>query len=100
MDWKHAFEAVTGALSVISNAGNIPGVNLIPYIGTVTTAATALNAAMNAGVKIAPYIIAIKDTFSGGLPDDAQLRSLDMKIEELEALVNAPLPPKEDGEPE
>lgn len=99
-DWKHALEVVSHALSVVSSAGNIPGVNLIPYFGTVTAAAGALNTAINAGVKIAPYVAAIKDTFSNGLPTEEKRAALDVRIAELEALVDAPLPPKEDGEPD
>jgi len=49
---------------------------------------------------VLPYVTAIKDTFSGGVPTQAQLNDLDVKIMELEAMVDAPLPPKEDGEPD
>lgn len=100
MDWKHAFEAVNQALGIIKAAGSTPGVNLIPYVGTVAAAAGALKAGLNAAVNIAPYVEAIKDTFSGELPSASKLASLDARIAELEALVNAPLPPREDGEPE
>lgn len=100
IDWKHALEVVSNALGVISSAAAIPGVNLIPYVSTVAVAAGALNAAINAGVKIAPYVAAIKDTFSNGLPTEEKRLALDAKIAELEALVNAPLPPQEAGEPE
>lgn len=98
MDWKQAFDAVNTALGVINSAGHIPGVNLIPYVGTITAAAGALQAGLNAAVNVAPYVIAIKDTFTGGLPSQAKLDALDAKIAELEAKVDAALPPKEPGE--
>lgn len=100
MDWKRAFEAVNQALNVIHIAGSTPGVNLIPYVSSVTSAASALQAGLNAAVNIVPYVEAIKDTFAGGLPSASKLAALDGKIKELEALVDAPLPPKEAGEPD
>lgn len=99
-DWKQALSVISNALSVISAAGSTPGINLIPYVSTVAAAAGALNAALNAGVKIAPYVEAIKDTFAGGLPTEEKRTALDAKISELEAQLDAPLPPKEDGEPD
>lgn len=100
MDWKSAFNAVETALGVISAAGSTPGVNLIPYVGVVSSAAGALKLALDTGVKVAPYVIALKDTFSGGLPSKDELAKLDAKIGELRAIAQAPLPPPEDGEPE
>lgn len=99
-DWKHAFDVINTALGVINAAGSTPGINLIPYVGTVAAAAGALKAGLNAAVNIAPYVLAIKDTFSGGLPSESERAALDAKIAELEALVDAPLPPKEAGEPD
>lgn len=100
MDWKHAFDAVNTALGVISSAGSTPGINLIPYVGVVSSAASALKLALDTGVKVAPYVIALKNTFSGGLPSKDELAALDVKIGELRAIVQAPLPPKEEGEPD
>lgn len=98
--WQQAFNVITQALSVISSAGSTPGLNLLPYVSTVAAAAGAINAGLNAAVNVAPYIKAIADTFTGGLPTEAQRVALDTKIAELEAKVDAPLPPKEDGEPD
>lgn len=100
-NWQQAFSVITNALSVISAAGNTPGVNMIPYVSTIAAAASAINAGLNAGMKVAPYIKAIADTYSGGgLPTEAQHTALKAKIAELEAKVDAPLPPKEVGEPD
>lgn len=98
MNWKNAFDAVETALGVISSAGSTPGINLIPYVGVVSSAAGTLKLALDTGVKVAPYVVALKNTFSGGLPTTAELAVLDAKIGELRAIVHAPLPPKEYGE--
>lgn len=100
MDWKSAFNAVETALGVISAAGNTPGVNLIPYVGVVSSAASAIKLALDTGVKVAPYVIALEKTFTGGLPTADEIAALDIKIGELRAIVQAPLPPREEGEPE
>lgn len=99
-DWRSAFTAISNALAVISAAANTPGINLIPYVSTVAAAAGAMQTALNVGVNIAPYIEAIADTFSGKLPTEAQRIALGQKIAELEAKVDAPLPPKEADEPD
>ncbi len=98
--WSSAFSAIQTALGAISAAASIPGVNLIPYVSTVTAAANAISAGLNAAVNVAPYIAAVAKTFTGGLPTDVDLAALDAKIADLEALGDAALPPKEDGEPE
>jgi hypothetical protein len=96
--WQQAFDVINTALGVIKTAGNTPGINLIPYVSTVASAASALQAGLNAAVNIAPYVVAISKTFKDGLPTDAERAALNAKIAELEAIVDAPLPPKEDGE--
>lgn len=99
--WKQAFDVISHALSVISSVGSAPGVSAIPYVGTVAAAAGAIQAGINAGIKVVPYIEAIAETFSGdGLPTEEQRAALDAKIKELEAKVDAPLPEREEGEPE
>lgn len=100
VSWKGAFDVIQQALSVVAAAGSIPGVNLIPYVGTITAAAGALQAGINAGKNVAPYVEAIQETFKGGLPSASKLSALDARIKELEARVDAPLPPKEEGEPD
>lgn len=98
--WQQAFAVINQALGVIATVGNTPGINLIPYVSTVASAANALQSGLNAAVNIAPYIAAIKDTFANGLPTEADRAALNAKIAELEAKVDAPLPPKEEGEPD
>lgn len=100
MDWKHAFDVVSNALGVISAAGSTPGINLIPYVSTIAVAAGTINAGLKAGIKVAPYIAAVKDTFINGLPTEEKRAALDTKIAELRDIIHAPLPPKEEGEPE
>lgn len=99
-DWKSAFEVINKALAVVAGAGDIPGVNLIPYVGVISSAAKAIQMGVNVGVKVAPYISAINDTFANGLPTPEKLAALDVKINELHALVQAELPPREEDEPE
>ncbi len=100
MDWKRAFEAISTALTVVAGANDIPGVNLIPYVGTIANAAKAIQTGLSLGIKVAPYIEAVHDTFSNGLPSLEKVAALDARIDELRAIVNAPLPPPEDDEPE
>lgn len=99
-DWKDAFAVINTALGIIATAGQTPGINLIPFIGTIASAAGTLQAGLNAAVNVAPFIVAISDTFKGGLPTEEQRLALDAKIAELEAKVDAALPPKEEGEEE
>lgn len=99
-DWKHAFEVVTYALDVVHSAGDIPGVNLLPYVSTIANAAGTISAGMKVGAKVAPYVDAIQETFKNGLPTEEKRAALDAKIAELRAIVHAPLPPKEEDEPD
>lgn len=97
-DWQSALNVISTALGVISTATSAPGINLIPYVSTIAAAANAINIGLKTAVNVAPYIKAISDTFSGGLPTQEQRIALDLKIAELEAQLHAPLPPKEEGE--
>ena len=95
-------DTVNSALSVVRKVADIPGVSLIPYVSTISTAIGALQAAYAAGRNVQPYIDAIKNTFAPGAtaPTEADMAALDAKIASLETQVDAPLPPREDGEPE
>lgn len=96
--FKDLIAAVTGALRVVTTVGNVPGVNLIPYVNTVTSAAEVIAFAIEKGANVASHIAALTETFSGGLPSQDKQDALDAKIGELRTKVHAPLPPKEDGE--
>lgn len=99
--WQQAFDVISSALGVVAGAANIPGVSLIPYVGTIAAAASAIQGAIKIGQNVTPYIEAIKETFSGdGLPTEEKRLALDARIKELEAMIDAPLPPREEGEPE
>lgn len=100
MDIKQLVDTFNSVANVIKTVANTPGVNMIPYADTVASAVGALQSAVNAGINILPYVVAIKETFEGGIPTQSQLDDLDAKIVELEALVDAPLPAREEGEPE
>jgi hypothetical protein len=100
-DLQKALDAINLALGVVKTVASTPGINLLPYASTIAAAVGAMQTAVAAGVSIMPYVTAITDTFSGSAPPTEQeLAALDAKIAELEAKVQAPLPPKEDGEPE
>ncbi len=98
MDIKELLAAFNSVAGVIKTVAGTPGISMIPIAGTVSSAVSVLQVAVNAGVNIAPYVLAIKDTFIDGPPPPEKLAALDAKIAELEALVDAPLPPKEAGE--
>jgi len=93
-------DAVNSAMTVLRTIANTPGVNALPYVSTISAALGALQAAANAGRNIAPYVVAISNTFTGVVPTEEQLVALDAKILELDAAVDAPLPNKEEGEPD
>lgn len=99
-DFKSLLTAVTTALGAISAAGNLPGVNLIPYVSTVASVAGLLQFALEKGINVAGDIAALKETFSNGLPSQDKIDALDARIAVLRAKLHAPLPPKEDGEDE
>jgi hypothetical protein len=99
-DYKSLLTAVTTALGAISAAGNLPGVNLIPYVSTVASVAGLLQFALEKGINVASDIKALKDTFSNGLPSQDKIDALNARIVTLRAKLHLPLPPKEDGEDE
>jgi hypothetical protein len=92
-------EAIDKAMGVVKTIADTPGVNLIPYVSTLSGVIGTVHAAYTAGKNIEPYIQAISDTFTKpGMPTEADMAALDAKIADLEAQIQAPLPPKEDGE--
>lgn len=93
-------DAVDTALTVIKSVADTPGVNVLPYAALVSSAVSAIKLGIGAGRNVVPYVNALKDTFSGGTPTQAQMDALDVKIKELEAQVQAPPPPADEGEPD
>lgn len=100
-DLQALFSAINTGLNTIKNIAALPGVNMLPYANTIAGGISVLQLAFEAGQNIVPYVIAFKETFEGGgeVSQD-KLDALDAKIAELEAKLDAPLPPQEDGEPE
>jgi hypothetical protein len=100
-DLQALFGAINAGLNTIKTIAAMPGVNMIPYANTIAGGISVLQLAIEAGQNIAPYVVAFTETFSGDAPPSQdQLDALDAKIAELEAKLDAPMPPKEDGEPE
>lgn len=97
---KEVVSVFNTVASTIRGLAETPGINLIPYATTIAAAVGALQAAVNAGVNILPYVEAIKRTFDGDVPTQAELDALDVEIARLEGLLNAPLPAAEPGEDE
>lgn len=94
-------EAIDKAMAVVKTIADTPGVNLIPYVSTLSGVIGTVHMAYTAGENIEPFIQALSDTFTKpGTPTPADMAALDAKIAALEAQIDAPLPPKEDGEPE
>jgi hypothetical protein len=99
-DLKNVLEAFNNVASIVKTLAETPGVNMLPYASTISSAIGVLQTAYAAGNNIAPYVLALKDTFSGGVPTQEQLDALDAKIADLRGQLHAPLPDQEAGEPE
>lgn len=93
-------DAIQIGLGVIERVGSIPGASVIPYVSTLTSAADLAGEVIALGRDASKNIHAIKDTFSK--PDVApeDMAALDASIAQWRAALHAPLPPKEDGEPD
>lgn len=100
-DLEALFAAISTGLNTIKSIAALPGVNMIPYANTISGGIEVLQLAFAAGQAIVPYAVAFTNTFSdGGEVSQEKLDALDAKIAELEAKLDAPLPPLEDGEPD
>lgn len=100
MDFKSLLDTFGNVVSVIKSIAETPGVNLIPYASTVSNAIGAIQVAVKLGQNVSSHIAALNDTFAHGIPSQDKLDALDARIATLRAKLHAPLPPKEDGEPE
>lgn len=99
LDWRKLLDSVNTALTVIKTVADTPGVNVLPYAALVSSAIGVIQLGIGAGLNVVPYVDALKETFQGGVPTQAQMDALDAKIRELEDKVQAAPPPAEAGEP-
>lgn len=101
---KSVFDRVLGAaetaLGVIAAAGNIPGVDLIPYVGTVLKFVGYAKKAIDLGKAIEPDVADFVGTFSDGLPSEEKRAALDARIAANHAKIQAFTPIAEEGEEE
>jgi hypothetical protein len=98
MDFKALLDAFGNVASVVKTIADTPGINLIPYASTVSSAVSAIQAGIKLGENVSTQIDALRDTFANGVPSQDKLDALDAKIAALRAKIHAPLPPKEEGE--
>lgn len=94
--------AIDQGLSVLKTIADTPGVNMIPYVSTISGVIGAIQAAERAGKNIAPYVTRFIATFgkNATIPTQADLDALNADIAALEAKADAPLPAAESGEPD
>src|SRR5262245_16062362 len=102
MDTQKLLDTIGTVLAVMKAVANTQGVNLLPYAAVASSAISAIQVAFGLGRDIMPYVDALKSTFGDGskIPTEAEIADLDQKIKELENIVQAPLPPAEEGEPD
>ncbi len=100
IDYKSILNAIDNALGVVVSASDIPGVDLIPYVGTIAKVAKYAKLAVDAGIKEAPYVAALTDAFANGLPSEAVRAALDAKIEDMHTQIQGFSPTAEAGEEE
>lgn len=93
-------DAAENVLSVIQTVGNLPGVDLIPYVSTVTKFLGYAQKAIEVGKVVAPQVADFVDTFSNGLPPAEKLAALDARIAANHAAIQGFTPVAEEGEPE
>lgn len=98
MTLQGVLDAVGTALGALKSAADLPGVNLIPYVGTISSVIGVAQIALGQGQNIAHLITDLKETFAGGLPTEAQRLALDQRIEQARAKLHTPLPAPEEGE--
>lgn len=98
MSMQSVLDAVGTALGVIKSLADTPGVNLLPYVNTVSSVIGVAQIALGQGKNIANLVADLKETFDGGVPTPEQIAALDARIAAARAKLHAPLPPKEEGE--
>lgn len=99
-DLKPILDAAETALNVIEKAGNIPGIDLIPYVGTVLKFISWGKAAVAAVQVIEPKVDAFVDVWANGLPSVEKRAALDAEIASDHAAIQSFNPVAEVGEKE
>jgi hypothetical protein len=99
MDFRALLDSVTSALTMVQTIGATPGVNLIPYVSTIVSAAGVLKFGIEAGKNVADDIAAFKAAFDHQ-PTPEELAALDARIAALRTELHAPMPAKDADEPE
>jgi hypothetical protein len=100
MTLNDGLDAVTVAIAEIKSIADLPGVNAIPYVATVSSALGAIGALIEAGRDITPLVSKLIDTFNGDEPSAAEIAELNAMIEQAHVEIQKPLPPAEPGEEE
>lgn len=102
VDIKSVLETMDKVMSTVKVAADMPGINLIPYVSTISGIIGTVHSVYSAGKVIEPYLEEIQATFPGGgkVPTQIEVDALNVKIKSLEAQLQAPMPAKEDGEPD
>lgn len=101
-DFATIMNSVDTALGVVQKFASVPGVNLIPYVSTISSVVSVGHALIAAGKEGVSLFQNMKTTFAAtdGLPTDEAMAALDAQIATARAKLHAPMPPREDGEPE
>ena|SRR6478672_10196116 len=99
MNTASLLSALDTALGAIKTATDLPGVNLIPYVSTVSSVVSLAQLALSQRQNITNLVTDLQETFAGGLPTTAQLAALDARIAAARGKLHAPLPAPEEGEP-
>lgn len=100
MDISKLLAGIETALGVVKQVSEIPGADLIPYVSTIKTVIGAVQAGIKLGKDVAPDVEDFIETFSGKIPTVEELAELNTRIADRQAKLHAPIPAREDGEPE
>ncbi len=93
---------IDGVLSVIKTIADTPGINMLPYVNTVSGAIGLAQVALDAGQDVLPIFDKLRETFGDGakVPTLEELAALDADIAAMHARIQSPPPAAEEGEPD
>lgn len=97
-DFKSIVDAAETALGVIEAVGNVPGIDLIPYVGTVTKFIGYAKKAIEFGKEIGPEVADFADAWTNGLPSEEKRAALEARITSNHAEIQGFTPVAEEGE--